>query len=119
MGHMKVKVTLRSPTKRETAVEVEEALVDTGATWTVVLGPLAHKLGLEVWGERSVQTASGSIEADRSFAVVEYHGLETVSNILISDTYPGVLLGVVTLESLELAVDPKTGRLVRSDLFLL
>jgi hypothetical protein len=38
---------------------------------------------------------------------------------MISSTYPGVLLGALTLEGMALAVDPKSGRLIDSELLLL
>ncbi len=119
MGHVKVTIRIANPNSRDVPVEVEDVLVDTGATFTTVPRALAERLGLEVLGQHTVRTASGVSTVERSFAYVECEGRDAVAPIWISDTYPGVLLGVYTLEALALAVDPKSGRLVDAELLLL
>jgi aspartyl protease family protein len=119
MGHVRVTVKIGHPARRDEAVEVENVLVDTGATWTVIPRSLADHLGLEVLGRKRVQTANGEITVDHSYAYVELEGHETVSDIMITDTFPDVLIGVFTLEGMALAVDPKNGRLVDTQLLLL
>ncbi|TMB99724.1 MAG: aspartyl protease [Chloroflexi bacterium] len=119
MGHVRVTIRIAHPARREEPVEVPNALVDTGATWTTVPRQLADRLGLEVIEQLPAQTAAGEVTVDHSFAVVEYDGRRSFADILISDAYPGVLVGVVTLEGLRLAVDPGTGRLVDAKLLLL
>ncbi len=42
-----------------------------------------------------------------------------VTPLLISDTLETVLIGVITLEAMGLAVDPGTGQLKESEVFLL
>jgi predicted aspartyl protease len=39
--------------------------------------------------------------------------------VSVSDNYPGVLVGVTTLETLGFAVDPTTQRLIDAELLLL
>jgi aspartyl protease family protein len=119
MGHVRVKVRIAHPNRRNQPIEVVDALVDTGASFTTVPRPLANQLGLEVLGKHRTRTANGTIEIDRSFAYIEYDGRDEVMPVWISDSYPGVLIGVFTLEALGLAVDPKNGRLVDSELLLL
>jgi predicted aspartyl protease len=50
---------------------------------------------------------------------LEYDGRRTVRPVWISDQYPGVLIGVFTLNGLGLAVDPETGKLTTSEFLLL
>lgn len=119
MGHVRISIKVANPEKPDEAHEVQDALVDTGATWTTVPRSLANQLGLRILGQRPTRTAAGVIQVDHSYAMVEYDGRQSVTDILVSDTYPGVLIGVVTLESLALAVDPKSGRLVDSEILLL
>lgn len=119
MGHVRVNIKLANPARRQQTIEIRDVLVDTGATWTVIPRELANRLGLEVIGKKRVRTADAEVELDHSFAYVEYEGRESVGDVVISDTYPGVLIGVLTLEGMALAVDPKTGRLVDSELLLL
>jgi len=109
MGHVWVKARIGDPGKRRIA-EVD-ALVDTGATLTVVPRRLAEELGLEVTGKVPAMTASGKIELERTRIWIELEGREDVVPAVISDIVDKVLIGVTTLEVLGLQVDPITGRL--------
>jgi aspartyl protease family protein len=119
MGHVRVKIRIANPARRQEAVEVDDALVDTGATWSVMPRSLAYRLGLDIIGQKRLRTAEGEAQLDHSFAYIEYNGHDSVGDVVISDSYPGVLVSVLTLEGMALAVDPKTGRLVDSELLLL
>lgn len=98
-------------------VEVK-ALVDTGATLTVIPRLLANELGLSIIGKSRVETGAGVIEVDRSRAWVEIEGRGEVVPVLVSDIIDKVLIGVTTLEVLELEVDPITGKLRERTLLL-
>jgi clan AA aspartic protease len=117
MGHVRVKVV--NPVQRDRSVVVESALVDNGATRTTIPRSIANELDLDVVGQGQVRTADGVHVLDHSFALVRYEGLETIGDVWISDGYPGVLIGVITLESLGLMVDPVSGRLITSEFLLL
>ena len=119
MGHVRVAIKLANPLRRQETVEVPDALVDTGATWTTVPREIADRLGLEVVGQVPAETAGGEIVVDHSFALIEYDGKQSFSDVLINDHLSDVLVGVVTLEGLRLAVDPRSGRLVDSKLLLM
>ncbi len=119
MGHVRVPIKLANPNDRAIQLSVESALVDTGATWTTVSRAIANQLRLEITGRQLVRSAAGLVSIDTSYVFFEYDGRSMVTNIWVSDTYPGVLIGVVTLESLGLAVDPGTGKLTDSELLLL
>ncbi len=101
------------------AIEVEAALVDTGATHTVLPRSLAEGLGLRVMGQRRVKTAAGLQTLDFSLAHIQLEGKETVTPVLISDLLAEVLIGVLTLEDVGLAVDPATGQLKESEILLM
>jgi len=109
MGHVWVKARIGDPDKRR-IVEVD-ALVDTGATLTVIPRRLAEELGLEITGRVPAMTAGGRIELERTRIWVELEGKEDVVSAVISDIIDRVLIGVTTLEVLGLQVDPVTGRL--------
>ncbi|MEL9998087.1 MAG: aspartyl protease family protein [Sulfolobales archaeon] len=94
------------------------ALVDTGATLTIILRSLAIDLGLRVTGKSRVETGVGVIELDRSRAYIEVMGRGGIIPVLISDIIDKVLIGVTTLEILELEVDPITGELKERALLL-
>jgi clan AA aspartic protease len=94
------------------------ALVDTGATLTIIPRSLAIDLGLRVTGKSRVETGAGVIELDRSRAYIEIMGRGDIIPVLISDIIDKVLIGVTTLEILELEVDPITRRLRERTLLL-
>ncbi len=119
MGHVRVRLKLANPIRRGEPIEVEDALIDTGATWTTLPRELADRLGLEIVGQVAAETAAGEISVDHSFALIEYDGKQSFSDVLISDRVRDVLVGVVTLEGLRLAVDPRSGRLVDTKLLLM
>jgi len=116
MGHIWVDVRVGS----EDCLKVTEvrALVDTGATLTIIPRSLAIDLGLRVTGKSRVETDAGVIELDRSRAYIEIMGRGDIIPVLISDIIDKVLIGVTTLEILELEVDPITRRLRERTLLL-
>jgi clan AA aspartic protease len=116
MGHVWVDVKIGC----EDASRIIEtkALVDTGATLTVIPESLARELGLKVTGRSKVETGVGIIELNRSRAYIEIMGRSDIVPVLISSTVDKVLIGVTTLEILELEVDPLTGKLKERALLL-
>jgi predicted aspartyl protease len=119
MGIVKVAITIANPSDRSRRREIPDAIVDTGASWTTIPKGLAEELGLEIVGHRRVMTANGSVDVEQSHAMIEYDGHVSFSDIMVSSSYPGVLLGALTPEGMALAVDPKSGRLIDSELLLL
>jgi predicted aspartyl protease len=116
---VRVPIKLANPADRSRAIDVQSALVDTGATWTTVSRDIAEDLGLEIVGQQSARSAAGPMSIDQSYCFVEFEGRSMVTPVWVSDSYPGVLIGVITLEALGFAVDPGTGKLVDSELLLL
>ena len=119
MSHVRVKVRLGHPDRPNQMVEVADALVDTGASFTTVPRGMANNLGLSSYRIRSATTAAGPIQVDESYALFDYDGHKAVTPIWVSDTYDGVLIGVFTLEALGLAVDPSSGKLIDTEMLLL
>jgi clan AA aspartic protease len=109
MGHVWVRARVGDESGSKSA-EVE-ALVDTGATLTVIPRRLAEELGLRVTGRTEVETAAGRIMLERTRVRLELEGREELVPALISDVIDKVLIGVTALEVLGLQVDPLTGRL--------
>lgn len=117
MGHVWMKVKVVNPLS---GAEVEEeALVDTGATYTVVPWRIYEKLSLRLVGEKEVETAKGPIRLDESFAVVEVERKRGLTPLLVSKDLEDLLIGVLTLEALGLTVDPTTGKLKETRILLL
>jgi len=96
-----------------------KALVDTGATLTVVPRRIAEELQLPVIGRRRVATAKGTAELDECVGVVEVMGRKAYVHMLVSNDVDIVLIGATTLETLGLEVDPTTGKLKEATTYLL
>jgi len=117
MGYVWVDAIIKNPfTGKSISVK---ALVDTGATLTVIPRKIANELGLPMIGKSIVQTARGVTELEACFGVVEIMGEETPARILVSDEVDTVLIGITVLEQLGLEVDPVTGKLKKTKLLLL
>lgn len=116
MGHVYVTVKL-SDLARARRKEVV-ALVDTGATLTVIPQEIAAELGLELLAKEEVETGAGVIELNRSVARIAIDAKEAVQEVLVSDIISKILIGSVTLETLALSIDPLTGRLKERRLLL-
>jgi Predicted aspartyl protease len=96
-----------------------KALVDTGATLTVLPRRIAEELQLPVIGRRRVATAKGTAELDECIGVVEVMGRKAYVHMLASNDVDIVLIGATTLETLGLEVDPTTGKLKETTTYLL
>jgi len=117
MGHVHVEAKLTSPITQESVVL--ESLVDTGATFTTVPKAVGEKLKLKPISKRKVRTASGEEEMTESYLIIQIFNERTVTPVLISEKLDRVLIGTLTLEALALKVNPKTGKLEKTELLLL
>ena len=85
-------------------------LVDTGATFSVISNQLADRLGLPKLPARKVKLADGTeVNAEVGVIDIKVNGREVPTTVLIMGEEP--LLGVETLETLGLKVNPETGKL--------
>ncbi len=117
LGHVTTEITIGNPGETERKSTVE-GFVDAGATFTVIPRQLARELQLPVIGQRRVRTATGEVLLDRARAFVQIDGQSEINPVLISDTLDRVLIGVITLETLSLTVDPTTGELNEAESLL-
>jgi clan AA aspartic protease len=117
VGYVWVDAVIRnSITNRSAFVK---ALVDTGATYTVIPRKIFEELKLPLRGKRKVRTAKSLTELDVCEGVVEIMGRNTPTLILVSDDLDFALIGATTLELLGLEVDSVTGELKESIALLL
>lgn len=118
MGHVFAKLTISNPTDSSLSSTVD-ALIDTGATFTVVPRDLANHLQLPVTGQSEVETAAGDIVMERARALVQIDGRSEINPVYVSETLKQVLVGVITLETLSLTVDPTSGQLKQTKSLML
>ena len=110
MGTFSVEVVVGNPAFA--AREVVEALVDTGATFSVMPASLLHRLGIEPTRTRRLRFANGQVEERQTgMAFFEIEGVDCEAMVVFGpeDLH---LLGVTTLEALLLMVDPINRQLV-------
>lgn len=117
MGQFKVVLTVY-PRNGGEARRIE-ALVDTGAGYSVVPRSI-----LESWGCQPVRTqrvvlADGRMEEwPVSQVDVEYEDRRATTPVLMGPLEGPVLLGATTLEELGLGIDPLNRRLIPVDIYL-
>ena len=93
--------------------ETVEALVDTGASYTMIPRSLLARLGISPGWQRTFALADGR---ERLFDMAESRarlgGMTVTTIVIFGEESVAPLLGAYTLEGFGLAVDPSGGRLV-------
>jgi aspartyl protease family protein len=117
MGQFRVDLTLLD--RNGGPSRTTEALVDTGAAYTVVPRAVLESLGCRPVRTQRVVLADGRIEEWAMTQIdVECEGRSTTTPILMGPASGPVLLGATTLEELGLGIDPLNRRLIPVDLYL-
>jgi clan AA aspartic protease len=113
MGLTYVTTTVRNPADPEQFWEAL-FLVDTGAIDCLVPGNQLRRIGLTPEGGRTYELADGTEHAmDIAVARIEFMGEVVGATVIFGPDDVEPLLGVTSLESVGIAVDPKTNRLKR------
>ena len=88
-------------------------MVDTGATYTFLPGSMLRELGITPTRASEFQLASGeTAQYARGEAIIRINSFAQVTPVVFGDDDAEPLIGVVTLEQLELAVDPVAGAFI-------
>ena len=107
----KIKVTnFKDPSK---SVE-REAVIDTGATMSVLPMDLIQKLELERIDEVSVRYADNSVKRKEVYGwiILEIAGRKAVFDVLAENEGARPLIGQIVLERLDLIIEPSTRRVI-------
>ena len=110
MGAFTVPLTVGNPDSA--AQETVDALVDTGATFSVMPASLLRRLDIEPTRTRRLRFANGQVEERQTgMAFFEVDGVDCEAMVVFGpeDLH---LLGATTLEALLLIVDPINKRLI-------
>lgn len=109
MGHLYTDMTVRGS---KAAVELKKVLIDTGATYTVLPEKVLEEVGAgRIPAEVEVELGNGQKVKAKAYGVaITIEGVEAPA---ISITFDGAqtVIGVETLESIGLKLDPTTGTL--------
>jgi clan AA aspartic protease len=106
MGSFHVKFTIRNPGDLTRSLELE-GLVETGAHYTQVPQSLLEQIGVSPFGTRRVQYADGSVVSKPvASAEILIENELTPTVVLCGAPADLILIGALTLEGLNLGVDP-------------
>lgn len=106
MGSFHVKFTIRNPGNPTKSLQLE-GLVDTGAHFTQVPQTLLDQIGVAAFGTRRVQYADGSVVSKPvASAEILIENEVTPTVVLCGAPADLILIGALTLEGLNLGIDP-------------
>ena len=106
MGLTFLEVEIGNPSN-PTVTEKLEFLIDSGAIYSVVPGPILEKLGIQVLTEQQFRLADGSkITRKKGVAIFKYEEYIGGADVIFGEEGDHALLGAFTLEALGLALDP-------------
>ena len=110
MGTFSVQVSVGNPDS--VARETVDALVDTGATFSVMPASLLGRLGIEPTRTRRLRLANGQVEERQTgMAFFGVDGVDCEAMVVFGPDNLHVL-GATTLETLLLIVDPINKQLI-------
>ena len=106
MGLTYVKVRVGNPANGRRSEEVT-CLVDSGAVYSLVPGPVLRKLGVKPHSTREFVLADGQvIQRKLATATFEYEKRRGDSMVIVGEPGDDPLLGATTLEGFGLVLDP-------------
>jgi len=102
-------INFKEPSK---SIEIE-AVIDTGATMSVLPMDLIQKLGLEKIDEVNVRYADNSVRKEvYGWVILEIAGRKAVFDVLAENEGAQPLIGQIVLERLDLVIEPSTRRVI-------
>lgn len=118
MGMTLVKLTIKNPQNLSRHIE-GKFLIDSGAHYTVLPASMVKKLGLKPSFEQEFSLADGRImKRAIAGAIVRLEGRELPAPVVLGEKDDSALLGVTTLESFGLMLDPFKRQIYHSRLML-
>ncbi len=117
MGALRVELEIGDPNGLR--YETVEALVDSGASYTMIPASLLRDLGVTPLRRGSFELADGNrIELEIGQTWIQLEGRRSITLVVFSEEGSKPLLGAVTLETFQLGIDPVGMRLVPVDALL-
>jgi clan AA aspartic protease len=113
MGIFRVTIGVENVAQRGVVRYVADALVDTGSDLTWIPREVLQSIGINVERRRSFIVADGRrVERDIGYAVVHAGESATVDEVVFAEESDFALLGVRSLEGLNLRIDVVRKKLV-------
>ena len=106
MGIFRISIAVESPLRRGELLHVADTLVDTGSELTWIPRPVLESLGIVAEKRRAFIVADGRrVERDTGYAIIHAAGTATIDQVVFSEAGDFPILGVRSLEGLNLRVD--------------
>lgn len=113
VGMFRTTVGIESPAQRGRVLELADTLVDTGSEFTWIPRPVLESLAIRPERRRAFVVADGRrVEREMGYAIVHAGGLATADDVVFAEEDDFTLLGVRSLEGLNLRVDVVRKQLV-------
>ena len=114
MGIFQVELEIGDP--RGARFESVSAMVDTGASYTLIPAPLLRDLGVVPHTERTLMLADGRrVQMGYAWTWMKIDGQQDISPVIFGNDDATPLLGMMTLELFALGIDPVSQRLIQVD----
>ncbi len=115
MGIFRTTIGIESPDDRGRITELPDTLVDTGSEFTWVPRSLLHSLAIKPERRQAFIVADGrKIEREIGFAIVHAGGTSAPDIVVFAEPGDMTLLGVRSLEGLNLRIDVVRKKLVEA-----
>jgi len=112
MGLFRTTIGVESLARGEVR-DVADALVDTGSELTWIPRAVLKSIAVAVERQRAFIVADGGrVERDVGYAIIHASGTSTVDEVVFAEETDFPILGVRSLEGLNLRVDPVKKQLV-------
>ncbi|HEV8133005.1 MAG TPA: aspartyl protease [Acidobacteriota bacterium] len=106
MGLTFVRIQVGNPADKVKPIEVN-CLIDSGAVYTLIPGPILEQLGIQPHSHREFILANGeTVERNLGTAAFFYENRRGDSSVIFGEPGDEPLLGATTLESFGLILDP-------------
>lgn len=113
MGMFRTTIAVESVAQRGVVRYISDTLVDTGSELTWIPRAVLESVGVSVERRRAFIVADGRrVERDIGYAIIHVGESATVDEVVFAEDSDFALLGVRSLEGLNLRVDVVTKQLV-------
>ena len=113
MGTLRTTVGVENVSQRGEIRELPETLVDTGSEFTWIPRPILESLDISVQRRQGFLLADGSrVDRDVGYAIIHAGGAATADDVVFGEESDFILLGVRSLEGLNLRLDVVRKQLV-------
>ena len=119
MGTLRTTVGVENVSQKGGVRELPDTMVDTGSEFTWIPRGVLESLGIKVQRRQGFVVADGRrVERDIGYAIVHAGGAATADDVVFGEENDFVLLGVRSLEGLNLRLDVVRKKLVDAGLVL-